>query len=132
MRLSMFKLMDRAAQMVSNVRREKPPIYDDVVEAVGELPDGVIFCWGREIYIPGSAELTDHLAIHEAVHSFQQDDEPEEWWGRYLEDEDFRLAQELQAHRWEYRWMRKQVPINMRRPVIRSLARGLQLICMAI
>jgi len=44
------------------------------------------------------------LHAHEAVHFKQQDEiGVEAWWLNYLEDTVFRLAQEIPAHKEEYR-----------------------------
>ena len=33
----------------------------------------------------------------------QQEDSPEMWWDQYLNDKDFRLQQEIEAYRVQYR-----------------------------
>ena len=44
---------------------------------------------------------------HERVHSKQQGADPLAWWDRYIADVEFRFAQELEAHRAEWRaWLR--------------------------
>ncbi len=61
------------------------------------------FSWGDKIYNPSGADLSDALLAHEAVHQKQQGADIEGWWDRYLADNVFRFAQELEAHREEYR-----------------------------
>lgn len=67
---------------------------------------GVIFTWGETIYVPDGFELTSELKAHEGVHFSRQTNDPAKiraWWDLYLVDPAFRLAEELPAHRAEYR-----------------------------
>lgn len=84
------------------IRVEKPPIWDACDEAF-ELTGDEIFCWGDIIYNPGGNHIPDYLVAHEKVHRDQQGDDIEGWWELYLEDAEFRLSQEMEAHIKEYR-----------------------------
>lgn len=67
---------------------------------------GVLFTFGDTIYVPGGERVPAPLKAHEGVHfSRQTNDRPkiEAWWERYIADPEFRLAEELPAHRAEYR-----------------------------
>lgn len=114
------------------VVRARPPMYEEIVKVFPEATgEGVIFSWGRVIYNPTSAVITQALHEHECIHSVQQiglldphrdprgpmpDEEARaredvairEWWKRYLVDAVFRLEQELPAHIAEYRAYRKR------------------------
>lgn len=83
--------------------KDHPPIYGLIVEA---FPDaarpGVIFCWGDTIFNPSGNPVSPELRAHEAVHSKRQGNDIEGWWRRYIADPEFRLAEELPAHRREY------------------------------
>ena len=62
-----------------------------------------IFTYGDTVYNPSGGVLTPELRAHEAVHIKQQEEVgAAAWWDRYLIDVEFRLAQELEAHRVEY------------------------------
>ena len=62
-----------------------------------------IFAYGGTIYNPSGSELTPALIAHEEVHFRQQGKWPKSWWMRFLKSPAFRLRQELEAHRVEYR-----------------------------
>lgn len=80
-----------------------PPNRSDIAARFGDLPDTVIFSYAPDVYIPSGTPLTPPLAAHESVHIEQQGDDPDSWWDRYLRDDDFRLEQEVEAHRAEWR-----------------------------
>lgn len=62
-----------------------------------------IFGWGDIIYNPAGYEISKALIAHEGVHCRQQGHDIEGWWSRYLDDAEFRFAQELEAHHEELR-----------------------------
>ena len=78
-----------------------PPNYDAIVAKFGPLPAGVCFAWGDCIYTENYKNVDEHLVVHEMVHRRQQEavGGPEAWWARYLEDDRFRLDQEIEAYR---------------------------------
>lgn len=82
-----------------------PPMYDEMDAAFGVKGKPVIFAWGDRIYMPGMAQgLSKALAAHEAVHGERQMAYPggvEAWWRRYIADPQFRLDEEIPAHRAE-------------------------------
>lgn len=49
--------------------------------------------------------MTEDLIVHEETHRDQQMSylTPGEWWEKYLEDPEFRLSQEVEAYRNQYR-----------------------------
>lgn len=104
-----------------NILHEFPPIYDEIVKVFPSFGDAKpIFSWGDVIYQPfGTKALGPELIAHESVHGLRQASDlantgrpPEEraqdfdsavryWWRRYLDDVEFRLAEEIPAHRAE-------------------------------
>lgn len=62
-----------------------------------------IFTFGDTIYNPHKMPIDEYMISHESVHKIQQGDEPEKWWDDYLLDKQFRLEQELQAYRVQFR-----------------------------
>ena len=84
------------------IRDEWPPNIE-AIRAVLPVSEGNIFAWAPIIYNPGGGELSEALIGHEKVHFAQQGGNPAKWWRKFLKDPEFRLSQELEAHREEYR-----------------------------
>lgn len=80
-----------------------PPNRDAIEARFGVLPEGVIFTYSPHVYVPSGKPLSKALEAHEGVHLVQQANNPKAWWDAYLSDDEFRLAQELEAHRAEWR-----------------------------
>lgn len=78
-----------------------PPNIEQIRETF-ELSGNEIFAWDNIIYAP-SKSLPAWLVQHEIVHFRQQNGDPESWWERYLTDTQFRIDQEIPAHKEEYR-----------------------------
>ena len=81
-----------------------PPNIKQIKEVFPILPESMLFCYGDVIYNPNGQELADHIQIHELTHSDQQQEKPEEWWNKYLQDDKFRLKQELSAYQRQYQF----------------------------
>ena len=88
---------------------EKPPIYDKVAAAFNIKDNrGVVFTYGNKLFVPGGERivLDKPLIKHEEVHARQQKEIGiDEWWEQFLVDPAFRLSQELEAYREQYRAM---------------------------
>ena len=86
--------------------RDKPfPLLDRVRKQFTIDESCTVFAYGEDLYAPADIELPPDLLIHEAIHAVQQTSGKDEWWERYLTDEAFRLAQEVQAYRAQYQWV---------------------------
>ena len=81
-----------------------PPNIKQIKEVFPILPESMLVCYDDVIYNPSGQELADHIQIHELTHSDQQQEKPEEWWDKYLNDKDFRLKQELLAYQRQYQF----------------------------
>ena len=94
-----------------NIVAGTPPNFEAIVARFpAARRRGVIFTWGDTVYVNGVPELPSQLKAHEAVHIDQQRrlwGGPERWWALYLDNPTFRLDQELQAHRAEYRTLKQ-------------------------
>lgn len=89
------------------LKKEYPPNYDEIVEAIPEVADNknVVFAYGDKIYAPRvKGKVRKDVKVHEEQHMRQQGDDPEGWWKRYLEDVEFRLSQEIDAYRAQYQY----------------------------
>lgn len=104
-----------------------PPIYS-VAQATFQLTGREIFAWDGIIYNPGGGSVTEELIAHEEVHFKQQRavGGPEKWWALYFKSPEFRLEQEIEAHRVEYRvFCRKEKDRNRRAVYLNLIANRL-------
>lgn len=65
------------------------------------------FAYLPYIYNPSGIEIPTDLLFHESIHLKQQGNNPEQWWDKYLSDAKFRLEQELEAYRQQYKFAKK-------------------------
>jgi hypothetical protein len=73
--------------------------------------DGIYFCYANTIYNPCGRGIEMQIVAHECTHSLQQIAYGvEKWWDDYLKNPNFRLGQELEAHRVEYEKFVKDHP----------------------
>lgn len=80
--------------------------YPPNIEAIRKrfiLHKGTVFAYGNIIYNPDGNQLNSALIIHEETHQKQQGNDVEGWWKRYLENDQFRLSQEIEAYRNQYK-----------------------------
>ena len=86
------------------VSNTHPPNYEQILLVFPQAANkGVIFTYGNTIYNPTGGPVSDELKAHEAIHCARQGNDIAGWWDRYLSDPEFRLDEELPAHRAEYR-----------------------------
>jgi len=84
-----------------------PPNFTKIARAfpVKGKP-GILYSWGDRIYNPSGISIPPWLIAHEEIHGQQQETPGvERWWDNYLDDTQFRLEQEVEAHRREYQWI---------------------------
>lgn len=90
------------------ILREYPPMFDKIAAAFpGARDRGVMFAWAGTVYLPSGGEVPPELKAHEEVHFEQQGDAPVDWWERYIASAEFRLEQEIAAHRAEFRCFKR-------------------------
>ena len=87
--------------------KEFPPFIENIIAAGLKPERTTIFPFGNVIYNPSGKDIPDDIMIHEAVHIKQQGENPADWWERYLKDKGFRLSQELEANREQYKFICK-------------------------
>ena len=98
----------------------------EAIQSVLPVSERNIFAYGGKIYNPGGCELTAELIAHERVHFRQQGRRPKKWWKRFLKEPEFRLEQELEAHRAEYfEFCRNHRDRNARQRYLLELGRRL-------
>lgn len=87
---------------MTEIRTAFPPNIAKI-RAVLPLSGREVFAWAGVIFNPGGGPVPPEIIAHEEVHFRQQGRFPRRWWKKFLKDEAFRLDQELEAHREEYR-----------------------------
>jgi len=94
---------------------ERMEVYQDSVLNFPRLSDiilkfgfsmkeinGIVFTYGNVIY--ADSDMHYDLIAHELTHVFQQMNIGKDiWWGKYFKNEKFRIAQELEAYRQQYK-----------------------------
>ena len=106
------------------IKNEHPPIYDKILLAGMQPTDSAIYAYGDTIYNPSGMVIPDHTIVHEETHCRQQDDDPNSWWDRYLDDGYFRIQQEVEAYANQYNFICKvQKDRNRRDVILRDMAR---------
>lgn len=84
-----------------------PPNYRLLLDFFGEDKEAV-YCYGDTIYNPYNRELTEDIVVHESVHCRQQDNKIEEWYNKYILDENFRFSQEVEAYGEQLKFLYKK------------------------
>ena len=87
--------------------KAQPPFLLQIVSAVMKPEPTTIFPYGNIIYNPSGLPIPQDIMIHEAVHIAQQGENPAYWWQRYIFDKNFRLSQEIEANREQYKFICK-------------------------
>lgn len=83
-----------------------PPNIDAIDARFNIKGKPIIFTYGDIIYNPLGVVISQALQSHEKVHSVRQTTDLKsiiKWWEQYLVDDEFRLNEELLAHKAEYK-----------------------------
>ena len=102
-----------------------PPMIDEIDAAFNIRGQTIIFAWGDTIYSPTGWNPPPELHAHEEVHGQRQGDDIEGWWKKYIADPEFRLEEEIIAHRAEYQHFAKRNDRPARRRALRRIAKRL-------
>ncbi len=87
-----------------NIIFENPPMFDEIDKVFNVKGKPILFAWGTTgVFNPLRCPVPHELEHHELAHMARQGDTPESWWRRYLDDAEFRLAEEVVGHQAEYR-----------------------------
>ncbi len=111
------------------IRREQPPNIEKIRAKLA--PDeNTCFTYEDIIYAPNltdAAQIEDHLALHEEIHSHQQRElGAVGWWDKYLEDPAFRLEEELLAYSAQYAFVcKKDIPAVVKKNFLGRIAQDL-------
>lgn len=82
------------------VKNDFPPRYVEMVKRFPGITATAVFAYGDTLYNPSGGEIGDDLMAHENTHAGRQIDVggPNEWWTRYMADEDFLISEEALAY----------------------------------
>lgn len=84
-----------------------------------------VFTYGDILYNPTGGEISDDLMAHEETHAKQQSVYGvQDWWTRYLKDDTFRMTQELEAYRAQYKHA-QIYPRQVRRQLLDTISSNL-------
>ena len=86
---------------------ENPPFLKAILNAGLKPEKTTIFPFGFLIYNPSGLPIPDDIMVHETVHMARQGRDPKNWWVKYLKDKEFRLNEELEANRKQYKFICK-------------------------
>lgn len=107
------------------IKKEFPPNFNEIAKALDISDVSPVFAYGDTLYNPTGGPISEDLMKHEQVHEQQQQAlGVENWWSLYLEKPTFRLEQELQAYREQYKAI-QTMPRAARRYKTREMARNL-------
>lgn len=99
---------------MAKVIKAFPPNFTSLTKAFpqikGRAGQGIIFAYGDRIYNPSGRPLGQHILAHENEHCQRQNAQGVgSWWDAYMVNPQFRLAEEVLAHRIEWDTYQKYV-----------------------
>ena len=82
-----------------DIIKSVPPIFAKLKKQFGvNWDDGICVAYGDKIYT--KYDIAPDVLIHEEVHLQQQKEiGVEKWWNLYLNNKNFRMNQEIEAHK---------------------------------
>lgn len=103
---------------------EEPPNIEQIDAAFGSRGQrGILYAFGDTIYNPDGVSIPTFLLAHEFAHSMRQGADPEAWWRKYIEDQEYRYLEELGAHKVELHSRLQQVrDRNLRAKIVMETA----------
>lgn len=107
----------------------EPPIYNRAKEVfkIPNFEEGVVFTYAPNIHV-FNGKLDADLLEHELIHIKQQMAYPGgvvAWWERYFLDPVWRLEQELEAYRHQYKYVVDHCPKHSHFHMLRFFAKCL-------
>lgn len=89
---------------------EPPPNYETLRQLFPvNFYESAVFTYGDTCHCHNGF-LPDFVVPHEEVHVRQQTAMgAKEWWAKFIADPEFRLEQELEAYRVQYKWVLKHI-----------------------
>ena len=103
---------------------EYPPNIEKIREHF-PIKSGIIFTYGGELYNPDKGNISADLMAHEETHVAQQGNDPDKWWDRYFIDDAFRLEQETEAYRNQYKYSLENYNRAGRKRLLKKISKDL-------
>mgnify|MGYP001613393791 FL=1 len=100
------------------IKKSYPPNIEMIKRYFVSIPNTVVFTYGDTLYNPSRGFVSKDLLAHEKTHTVQQGIDPEGWWIGYLTDDLFRLNEELEAYRNQYKFFKNTCKIKSRIPIL--------------
>jgi len=114
---------------MNKVVKEFPPNYERIIQYFPvKNKKNIIFTYGNKIYNPSNGYIPEHLMRHEETHTKQQKEHPggvNGWWEQYYRDAKFRFAQELEAYRNQYQYVKETESREFRRMILNNISKDL-------
>lgn len=102
-----------------------PPNINELKEHF-DIGYTVVFTYGDILYNPGNGFINKALLAHEETHSRQQQEMGvEQWWRKYIDDQQFRIDQEVEAYHNQYLEYKKSNSYQKSELFVNNLARDL-------
>lgn len=99
--------------MEYKISKLEPPVYQKAKEKFKfemDFPAGMVFAHYPYIHVY-AGRLPEDVLVHECVHLERQKEiGVEVWWENYLNDDKFRLKEEILAYKAQYRFVQKNWP----------------------
>lgn len=114
--------------------KDWPPNIAEIRQRFDLTGKKPVFTYGDKLYNPYGYEITGDLMVHEQTHLQQQKDfiyqtgyinGTDGWWGKYLQNDAFRLSQELEAYRKQYKYACEHYSRQFRRQLLGFIASSL-------
>jgi len=102
--------------------KDFPPNIKEIQKRFDLTGRKPVFTYGNRLYNPYEIIISDDLMVHEQTHEKQQLGMVKEWWNKYLIDDSFRLSQELEAYRNQYKYACENYPRQARRQLLKFIA----------
>lgn len=111
---------------MTEIVHDYPPIYDRILQRFPAIAGkAVFFAWGDIIYNPKGVAIPPFIVRHEEVHAARMRGDILGWWERYLDDDMFRLTEELAGHLAEIDALSENTNRQRRRQLLKQTARRL-------
>lgn len=109
-----------------NIVKGFPPNINKIWERFELLGQPVVFTYGNTLYNPFGGTISQDLMVHEQVHeAVQTKMGVEKWWDKYLEDDKFRLDEEVLAYKTQYNFVKQTMSRQVTRALLDKICKDL-------